>query len=110
MIILQQQDEAEPIAVLEEEWRRMFNSGVFKKEEMDKMVMELFISHGFADVAKSFEHESGQKAGVDLVKLKAQKMITDLIDAREIEKATNLIYCSSTTCCRGEYVERPRSR
>ncbi|XP_023728156.1 protein GID8 homolog [Lactuca sativa] len=62
-----------------EEWYNMFSTGFFKKEVMDLMVMDYFVTHMYVNVAESFEVESGCKVGVNLKLLAYQKRVTDHI-------------------------------
>ena len=62
-----------------------------KKEKMNKLVMNYFVTEGYVDAAREFEKESGTRTEVDLDTIKDRMLIRRAVQKGEVEDAIDRV-------------------
>ncbi|CAN1327090.1 Protein GID8 homolog [Linum perenne] len=69
------------------EWEKKLNDVTFRKEDVNKLVMNFFITEGYVDAAEKFGRESGTQPGVDIRTIADRMAIKNAVLCGNVEEA-----------------------
>ncbi|CAM8905760.1 unnamed protein product [Rhodiola kirilowii] len=73
--------------ITKEEWEKKLADVKVRKEDMNKLVMNYFVTEGFVDAAKKFRQESGTEAEIDLTTITDRMLVKKAVVEGNIQEA-----------------------
>lgn len=74
-----------------EDWEKQLSKVELRKEHLNSIVMNFFVTEGYQEAAKAFQIESGTEPGVDLSQLAARDAIRKAVQGGQCEAAIEAV-------------------
>ncbi|XP_010458491.1 PREDICTED: glucose-induced degradation protein 8 homolog [Camelina sativa] len=74
-------------SITSEDWERLLRTVKIQKEEVNRLVMNLFVVEGYLEAVEKFEKESGTKPEVDSASIAGRLAVVKAIQSGDLEVA-----------------------
>ncbi|CAI0407370.1 unnamed protein product [Linum tenue] len=69
------------------EWEKKLNDVKIRKEDMNRLVMNFFVTEGYVEAAEKFQRESGTETGIDLGSIIDRMAVKKAVQCGNVEDA-----------------------